>query len=79
MKKVKVINEIENNLNDSKENENMNKLKNYIKKLKNSIYGKDKGKIRTEQARSIKDQKRKGYFDLPILLSKIYTNIVQKN
>ena len=74
IKKIKVINEIEKNLNDLKENENINKVKNYIKKLKNSIYGKDKGKIRTEQARSFKDQIGKGYIDLPILLSKIYTN-----
>ena len=72
--KKKVINEIQNNLNYLKENENINKLKNYIKKLKNSIYGKDKGKIRTEQARSFKDQKGKGYIDLPIFLSKMYTN-----
>ena len=34
----------------------------------------DKDKIKTEEARSFKDQKRKGYVDLPILLSKIYTN-----
>ena len=65
---------MENDLNDLKENENINKLNNYIKKLKNSIYGKDKSKIRTEKARSFKDQKRKGCIDLPILLSKIYTN-----
>ena len=74
IKKIKVINEIEKNLNDLKENENINKVKNYIKKLKNSIYGKDKGKIRIEQVRSFKDQIGKGYVDLPILLSKIYTN-----
>ena len=74
IKKIKVINEIENNLNDLKENENINKLKNYIKKLRNSIYGKDKGKIRTEEARSFKDQKGKGYVDLSIFLSKMYTN-----
>ena len=74
IKKIKVINEIENDLNDLKENENINKLKNYIKKLKNLIYGKDKGKIRTEQARSFKDQKGKGYVDLPILLSKLNIN-----
>ena len=35
IKKIKVINEIEKNLNDLKENENINKVKNYIKKLKN--------------------------------------------
>ena len=34
----------------------------------------DKDKIKTEEARSFKDQKGKGYVDLPILLSKIYTN-----
>ena len=72
--KIKVINEIENNLNDLKENGNINKLKNYIKKLRNSIYGKDKGKIRTEEERSFKDQKGRGYAALPIFLSKMYTN-----
>ena len=74
IKKINVINKIENDLNDLKENENIKKLKNYIKKLKSSMYGKDKGKIRTEEARSFEDQKGKGYVDLPILLSKIYTN-----
>ena len=34
----------------------------------------DKDKIKTEEARSFKDQKGRGYVDLPILLSKIYTN-----
>ena len=72
--KIKVINEIENNLNDLKENGNINKLKNYIKKLRNSIYGKDKGKIRTEEERSFKDQKGRGYAALTIFLSKMYTN-----
>ena len=38
IKKIKIINEIENDLNDLKENENINKPKNYIKKLRNSIY-----------------------------------------
>ena len=74
LKKIKGINEMENDLNDLKENENINKLKNYIKKIKNSIYGKDKGKIRTEEARSFENQKGKGHIDLPILLSKTYTN-----
>ena len=74
IKKINVINKIENDLNDLKENENIKKLKNYIKKLKSSMYGKDKGKTRTEEARSFEDQKGKGYVDLPILLSKIYTN-----
>ena len=60
LKRIKGINEMENDLNDLKENENIKKLKNYIKKLKKSIYGKGKGKIRTEEARSFKDQKGKG-------------------
>ena len=74
IKKIKTIKKIENDLNDLKENENINKLKNYIKKLRNSIYGKDKEKIKTDQAKSFEDQKGKGYVNLPIALSKIYTN-----
>ena len=74
IEKIKIINEYEDNLNNLKENENINKLKNYIKKLKNSIYGKDKGKIKAEQAKSFEDQKGKGYVDLPILLSKLNIN-----
>ena len=74
IKKIKTINKIENDLNDLKENENINKLKNYIKKLRNSIYGKDKEKIKTDQAKSFEDQKGKGYVNLAIALSKIYTN-----
>ena len=68
------INKIENDLNDLKENENINKLKNYIKKLRNSIYGNDKEKIKTDQAKSFEDQKGKGYVNLPIALPKICTN-----
>ena len=67
-----IINEIENSLNKLKETKKIKELKYYIKKIKKSIYEKDK--IRTEQARSFEDQKGKGYVDLPILLSKIYTN-----
>ena len=74
IKKIKAINKIENDLNDLKENENINKLKHYIKKLRNSIYGKDKEKIKTDQAKSFEDQKGKGYVNLPIALSNIYTN-----
>ena len=70
----KKINNIEKDLNKSKKSEKINKLKNYIKKIKNSVYEKDKDKIRTDEARSFKDQKGKGYVDLPILLSKMYTN-----
>ena len=68
------INKIENDLNDLKENENINKLKNYIKKLRNLIYGNDKEKIKTDQAKSFEDQKGKGYVNLLIALPKIYTN-----
>ena len=74
MKNIKTINKIENDLNDLKENENINKLKNYIKNLRNSIYGNDKEKIKTDQAKTFEDQKGKGYVNLPIALSKIYTN-----
>ena len=74
IKKIKIINEIENDLNDLKENENINKLKSYIKKLKNSRYGEDKERTKTDQAKSFEDQKGKGYVNLPIVLSKIYTN-----
>ena len=33
-----------------------------------------RSRIRTDQAKSFKDQKGSAYVDLPILLSKIYTN-----
>ena len=33
-----------------------------------------RSRIRIDQAKSFKDQKGNGYVDLPILLSKIYTN-----
>ena len=74
IEKIKIINKIENDLNDLKENENINKLKNYIEKLRNSIYGKDQKRIKTNQAKSLEDQKGTGYVNLPIALSKIYTN-----
>ena len=54
--------------------ENNDILKNYIKKIKFLLYGKDKEKIKTDQAKSFEDQKGKGYVNLPIALSKIYTN-----
>ena len=39
------------------------------------IYGKKKSsKIKTSKAKSFKDQKGKGYVNLPVALSKIYTN-----
>ena len=60
-----------NNLIKSKKND---KLKYYIKKKNYLVYGKDKEKIKTDQAKSFEDQKGKGYVNLPIALSKIYTN-----
>ena len=44
-------------------------LKNVLKKRNNS-----KSKKRTDQAKSFKDEKGKGHVNLPIALSKIYTN-----
>ena len=70
----KGFDDVEKNLTKSKKSEKVNELKNYLTKIKNSVYGKDKDKIRTDKARSFRDQKGKGYVDLPVLLSKIYTN-----
>ena len=61
------IDNIEKDLNDLIKSENNDILKNYIKKINYLLYGKDKENIKT-------DQKRKGYVNLPIALSKIYTN-----
>ena len=68
------INNIEKKLNKSIKSKNNDKLKNYIKKINYVVYGKDKERIKTDQAKSFKDQKRKGHVNLPIPLSKIYTN-----
>ena len=57
---IRKINDIEKDLNKSRKSKKINKLKNYIKKIKDSVYGKDKDRIRTDQARSFKDQKGKG-------------------
>ena len=62
--------------------ENNDILKNYIKKINYLLYGKDKEKIKTNQAKFFEDQKGKGYVNLPIALSKIYAILlvlVQKN
>ena len=48
--------------------------KNNIKKINYLVYGKNKEKIKADQAKSFKDQKGKGHVNLPIALSKIYTN-----
>ena len=41
------------------------------------INGKHKDKIKTSEAKSFKDQKGKGYVDLPIFLSKLNINIAE--
>ena len=68
------MNNIEKDLNKSKEGKKINKLRNCIKKIKKSVYEKDKGRVKTDEAKSFKDQKGKGYVDLPILLSKLNIN-----
>ena len=65
-------------LNNSMKSENNDILKNYIKRINYLLYGKDKEKIKTDQAKSFEDQKGKGYINIPIGLSKIYTNISSK-
>ena len=66
--------DIEKNLNNLIKNKNNDKLKNYVKKINYLVYGKDKEKTKTDQAKSFEDQKGKGHVNLPIALSKIYTN-----
>ena len=61
-------------LNNLIKSNNNDKLKKYIKKINYLVYGKDKEKIKTDQAKSFEDQKGKGYVNLSIALSKIYTN-----
>ena len=68
------INNIEKDLNDLIKSKKNDKIKYYIKKINYLVYGKDKEKIKTDQAKSFEDQKGKGYVNLPIALSKIYTN-----
>ena len=68
------IDNIEKILNNLIKSNNNDKVKNYIKKINYLVYRKDKEKIKADQAKSFKDQKGKGYVNLPIALSKIYTN-----
>ena len=68
-KYTKIFNDVE-----KKESERVNKLKNYLTKIKDSVYGKDWDKIKTDEAKSFKDQKGIGHVNLPIALSKKYTN-----
>ena len=63
---IKKINDIEKDLNKFKKSKKINKLKNYIKKIKNSVYGKDKYRVRTDEAKSFEDQKGKGHVNLLI-------------
>ena len=67
------INDMKKKLNNLTKNKS-DKIKNYIKKINYLVYGKDKEKIKTDQAISFEDQKGKGYVNLPIAFSKIYTN-----
>ena len=76
IEEINDIEEILNNLIKSKKKKD--KLKTYIKEINYLIYGKDKEKIKTDQAKSFEDQKGKGYVNLPIALSKIYTNNTSK-
>ena len=71
---VESIDDIEKDLNNLIKSKKNNKLKYYIKKINYLVYGKDKEKIKTDQAKSFEDQKGKGYVNLLIALSKIYTN-----
>ena len=71
---IKGINDNEKKLNKSKKVKKINKLKNSIEKIKKSVYEKDKGRVRTDKAKSFEDQKGKGYVDLPILLPKLNIN-----
>ena len=61
-------------INKLKKDKKINELKKYIKKIKNSVYEKDNGRVRTDEAKSFEDQKGKGYVDLPIILSKLNIN-----
>ena len=59
---------------NSIKSKNNDKLKIILKKINYLVYGKDKERIKTDQAKSFKNQKGKGHVNLPIALSKIYTN-----
>ena len=71
---AKSIDDIEKILNNLIKSNNSDKLKNYIKKRNYLVYGKDKERIKTDQVKPFKNQKGKGHINLPIALSKIYTN-----
>ena len=72
------VNDMKKKLNNLTKNKKSDKLKNYIKKINYLVYKNDKKKIKADQAKSFEDQKGKGYVNLPIALSKIYTNYSSK-
>ena len=55
----KDINDMKKKLNNLTKNKKSDKIKNYIKKINYLVYGKDKEKIKTDQAKSFEDQKGK--------------------
>ena len=63
---------VKNDLTKSKISKNVDQLKDYLKKIKDLTGIKDRVKV--DEAKCFKDQKGKGYVNLPILLSKIYIN-----
>ena len=72
----KRLNDVENALTKSKKSKNVNQLNDYLTKIKDLTDINDR--IKVDEARSFKDQKGKGYVDLPILLSRIYSNNISK-
>ena len=52
---TKSINDIEKTLNNSIKSKNNDKLKNYVKKINYLVYGKDKERIKIDQAKSFKN------------------------
>ena len=77
----KRLSNVEKELSKSKKSKNVKLLKDYLTKIKNLTHINDKeepqnirSRIRADEASSSKKQKGKGYVNLPIVLSKIYTN-----
>ena len=77
----KRLDNVKKDLSKSKKNKNVNQLKDYLTKIKNLLHINDKeepqntrDRIRTDEARSYKDQKGSGYINLPIILSKLNIN-----
>ena len=56
------INNIEKDLNNLTKSKKIDELKYYIKKINYLLYGKDKEKIKTDQAKSFLRSKRKRIF-----------------